>query len=63
MKYTCKLLSETHDSFGNDCNIGTKNCKHPFQCANKIIKHTRFSILITILATLKNFLYEEKKKY
>ena len=55
LKYTCKLFRDTHDSLGKDWSIGTKNCKQPFQCANNIIKHTRFNILITILATLKNY--------
>ena len=63
LKYTCKLFRDTHDSLGKDWSIGTKNCKQPFQCANNIIKQTRFNILITILATLKNccFLVIRKK--
>ena len=46
IKLTFNSLMVTQQSFGNPCNIGTRNCRHPDQWPINSIIHIRLKILM-----------------
>lgn len=52
--FTCSSSKETQQSLGNSCNMGIRNCRHPFQWPRRNIRQIRLNILINFPASARN---------
>lgn len=54
MSLTLSSSIETQQSLGKSSNMGTRNCRHPFQWPRSNIRHIKLNIRMNFPATARN---------